>query len=223
MPMLAYCMLDPAVQIAVPPRGVRDSAVESLVESGIRCIVSNLDSPDLDSPANPAPQFHKDDALRLHHVVSAIFQQAAVIPFRFPTLLPESELRAFVQQNSAAYLEALSRLREMVQMELRIVSNQTPASVPASGTDYLRTLHAVTKARDDASATAREAAGDLAQDWRTRPLAQGLRCYALVRRDDIEPFRQRMQALPISDIVTLTVNGPWPATEFLEPGGAAGP
>src|SRR5258708_18501396 len=124
MPMLAYCMLDPAVQIAVPPRGVRDSAVESLVESGIRCIVSDLDSPSLESPANPAPQFHNDDALRLHHVVSAIFQQAAVIPFRFPTLLPESELRAFVQENSAAYLEALSRLREMVQMELRIVSKQ---------------------------------------------------------------------------------------------------
>src|SRR5579859_1065476 len=115
MPILAYCMLDPAVQIALPSRGVRDSAIENLVESGVRCIVS-----DLHSSSSPAPQFHKEDALRLHHVVSAVFLQAAVIPFRFPTLLPESDLRAFVKENSAAYISALSRLREMVQMELRI-------------------------------------------------------------------------------------------------------
>src|ERR1700756_516735 len=101
MPILAYCMLDPAVQIALPPLGVRDSAVESLVESGIRCIVSRLDS-----PTAAAPRFQKEDALRLHHVVSAVFQQAAVIPFRFPTLLPESDLRAFMKENSAAYLAA---------------------------------------------------------------------------------------------------------------------
>jgi hypothetical protein len=222
MPILAYCMLDPAVKIAVPPLGVRDSAIESLVESAIRCIVSNLDSPDLGSLSNSAPHFQKDDALRLHQVVSAIFQQAAVIPFRFPTLLPESELRAFVKENSAAYLGALSRLREMVQMELRITSTQSPTTTSVSGTEYLRTLQTTTRARDDTAAAAREAAGPLAQDWRNRPVAQGLRCYALVRRDDIGSIRERMQAFPISDMVTVTVSGPWPATEFLEATGAEG-
>ena len=222
MPLLAYCMLDPAAQIALPPRGVRDSAVESLVESGIRCVVSNFDSPNVDLPANPAPHFQKEDALRLHYVMSAIFQQAAIIPFRFPTLLPESDLRAFVKENSAAYLAALSRLREMVQMELRIATTPSPTATSVSGTEYLRALQAAAKARDDAAAAARDAAGPFAQEWRIRPLAQGLRCYALVRRDETGPFQERMQALPISDIVTVAVSGPWPATEFLEPTRAEG-
>jgi hypothetical protein len=217
MPTLAYCMLDPAAPVTVPSRGVRDAAVESLVESGIRCIVSHLD---LSSSPQPAGQLQKEDALQLHHVVSTLFQQAAVIPFRFPTLLPESELRAFVKENSAAYLEALSRLREMVQMELRITSKQGPPVAPASGTEYLQALQASTRAADNAADTARDWAGALAQDWRERPLAQGLRCYALVRRQDVEAFRDKMHALPISDMVTATINGPWPATEFLQPPGA---
>jgi hypothetical protein len=210
-------MLDPAAPVTVPPRGVRDAAVESLFEAGIRCIVSQLD---LSSSPQPAQQLQKEDALQLHHVVSTLFQQAAVIPFRFPTLLPESELREFVKQNSAVYREALSRLREMVQMELRITSKQGPPVAPASGTEYLQALQASTRAADNAADAARNLSRSLAQDWRERPLGQGLRCYALVRRQDVEAFREKMRSLPIGDMVTATINGPWPATEFLEQSGA---
>src|SRR5258706_5688439 len=139
MPILAYCMLDPAVPVALPPRGVRDSAVETLVESGIRCIVSHFDLP---SSPETAPQFEKDDALQVHRVVNAVFQQVAVIPFRFPTLLQESDLRAFVKEKSVAYLDALSRLREMVQMEVGIALPESQRATPASGAEYLRTLQA---------------------------------------------------------------------------------
>ena len=212
-------MLDPVAQITVPQFGVRDAAIESLVESGIRCIVSHFDFP---AAAGTVPQFRKDDALQLHHVVTAVFQQAAVIPFRFPTLLPESELRGFVKEKSQAYLDALSRLREMVQMEVRIASKASAPATPASGTEYLQALQARTKALEEAAALLRNLAGALAQDWRERPLAQGLRCYALVRRDQIGPFRERMRSLPVGDMVTLAISGPWPATEFLEPRDAGG-
>jgi hypothetical protein len=146
-----------------------------------------------------------------------IFAQAAVIPFRFPTTLEsEQELRTFLAAGAAGYLEALARLRDLIQMELRISVAPAASSSPSSGREYLQAREARARALADGAAAARAASRQLLQDWRARESRSGLRCYALVRRANVGEFEDLMRALVPPQGVTMVVSGPWPATEFLE-------
>src|SRR5207247_42319 len=102
--------------------------------------------------------------------------------FRFPTVLEkeEEELREFLHKNAAAYLGALARLREMVQMEVRIILKRDGGGPATSGTEYLRTRQASSKAQAEVAAAVRAAVSGLIEDWRERTTAQGVRCYGLV-------------------------------------------
>ena len=62
---------------------------------------------------------------------------------------------------------------------------------------------------------ARAELGDMVVDWKERPTDQGLRCYALIKRQQVSDFQQRMQATKLASPKPAIVSGPWPATEFL--------
>jgi hypothetical protein len=212
MPLLPYCMMVAGTPDTLPEAGVHNAAVESLVELGVECVFSRMEK---------ASGLGRGDALQFHAVINAIFQQVAVIPFRFPTVLEkEEELREFLYKNAGAYLGALARLREMVQMEIRIILKQS-VEATASGTEYLRKRQASSRAQAEVVAAARGAVGGLAEDWRERSTAQGMRCYALVRRGEDASFRERLGPLRESGRASVTVSGPWPPAEFVEPQGGA--
>jgi len=189
--------------------GVQEATVESLAESGVRCFFSRVD--ELGTDANR----FRDDALRFHGVLREILDRAAVAPFRFPTLLgDERELREFLAGQAAAYAEDLRRLRGMVQMEVRI-RPEAGFSHPQSGKEYMEARTAEARRLSALAESIHAGAGELASQWRARQETGGLRCYALLRREQVAEFEQRARSLSPVQGASILVSGPWPASEFL--------
>ena len=81
----------------------------------LRCFVSDFAA---QMPYAPVPEMVK----AFNQVLQRIFAQAVIIPFRFPTIVEsEDMLRQFVESRSAEYSGALKRLRNKVQMDVRII------------------------------------------------------------------------------------------------------
>jgi hypothetical protein len=207
--ILPYCIVAEA-SINAPATGVRETAVEEMDEDGLRCFYSRFE--------RQPESFTKEDVLQFHSTVQALFQHVAVIPFRFPTIVrSEQELRQFLHEKSAVYRATFEKLRNLVQMEVRIVNAaEYPAGAAASGKEYLQRRLAAKRHRELGVAWAQRAVEDLCLDWRQRQTRDAVRCYALVLRENIGHFQNKIKAFSPSKNVHLFVSGPWPATEFIE-------
>ncbi len=198
---------------------MRGAAVYVVEHAGLFCFVSEH--------APPPREFTREDALAFHRVVRDVFRHAAVIPFRFPTLLPnEEELRAFLDPQAADYREELQRLREFVQMEVGIAIHAGEAAAGGSaapgrkqpragaGADDLHQRQVQHGSLEATAGRLKAAAGTLAHAWHDHEISKGLRCSALVARADVEEFRERLAELGELPH-KVVVSGPWPATEFM--------
>lgn len=200
MMLLLYCMAEGNPLASMPPRGVREAAVESLSHASLACYFSRYEA----FPGGSAEALKKD-ALDFHWTVNHVFEKQAVIPFRFPTLLPsEDDLKTFLERNHDAYLADLRRLHDSVQMEVRI---SVPAEAPASdtGTAYL-------KAKFDGAQRVIELENLMKSaaeaEWKQR----GSRYFALIPRGVVTEFRDKIARLGQA---SLRVSGPWPPTEYV--------
>lgn len=210
MPVLAYCMVEAEGAAAMPPAGVRGAPVQPLLAAGLCCPCSEMEV-----PRDGASAFTREDALVFHRTVGHFFARAAVIPFRFPTVLEtEDLLRDFLNEHAARYHELLRSFQDVVQMELRLSAEQRPTDA-GSGTDYLRARQASAQALHGAAQAAQSAARGLSREWRCRNTARGLHCFALVGRDAVQDFRQCIAALTPPAGVAVIAGGPWPPLEFL--------
>jgi len=209
MPLLPYCIVEAGLQLSVSPRGVQGAAVEQVCDAGLCCFYSRVGSlpPDASSV--------KQAALEFHAVVSSVFNQAAVIPVRFPTLVADlNELTAHLGSRAAEYREALQRLRGLVQMEIRI-STSAQETTAGSGTQYLRNRQQRTAGLEEAASNIRAQMQSILADWRERETSKGWRCYALIARSDVMKFQGMVRSLEAPVGLQLAVSGPWPATEFI--------
>jgi len=200
--LLLYCMSEARPGAPAPPRGVRNASVEVTQHAGLACYFSRYD----EFGGGSADEL-KQDALDFHWAINHVFQQQAVVPFRFPTLLSDSaELDKFLQEHASAYLGDLKRLRDRVQMEVRASVQASQAAASASGTAYM-------KAKFDAAQAAVELERQMKRavpeaEWKQR----AHRYFALIARGKEQSFRDAMAALGRSD---LRVSGPWPPSEFV--------
>lgn len=211
MPLLPYCMIEAELQLSPVPGGVQGATVEQVCDSGLCCFYSKIEQLASD------PASVKDSALQFHKVVSSIFAHAAVVPFRFPTLVADvEELTLHLRSHAAEYRDALVRLRGMVQMEVRI-STAPPGAARTSGTQYLRDRQSRHAQLRDGASEVQSAAQSILADWRERDTNQGLRCYALVPRAQTTKFQEMVRSVEAPNGVQLSVTGPWPATEFIKP------
>jgi hypothetical protein len=214
MPLLVYCVLEAAAAVQEPARGVGGTQLEQLQEFGLCCFFSRFETREQLSRI-PAVE----SALAFHQVLQAVLRHATLIPFRFPTLVEnEGELRENLQENGPRYAQALGRLRDLVQMEIRIsaLKENGGASKAISGSDYLRERKARAQTLASAVEQFRQATREWVADWREHQGPEGLRCYALVPRNAVTRFQQAAQALTPS-VAGARVSGPWPPAEFLEP------
>lgn len=220
MPVLAYCLSETR-PVEFSGKGVGDLPVENLEHNGVRCYFSRSDSRDqiLGPPA-------KQMALQFHKVIAEIFDEVAVIPFRFPTILEdEPELRAYLVEQGTSQKESLRRLREFVQMEIHLLhksssSNfgeptQTERTSETTGTQYLRARQAKQRELADLGMDLRRSAEKFIREWRERPSAQGLRCVALIERRAVNNFKDCLANARVSADLSVRISGPWPASEFL--------
>lgn len=219
MPVLAYCLTD-ARGLSAPAHGVEDVLVEFVEQDGLKCFFSRTRSIDaiLGLPTKRA-------ALAFHEVIQAIFTQAAVVPFRFPTILEnEAELLGYMFQQKEVFTEALDRLRDMVQMDIRLsrtskgdgqlLANRHSSS-QITGAQYLEARRMQQRDLADSAAPFRGLGNDLICDWRERASAQGLHCFALIRRTVLDAFKTRVAAVHLPPDLVARVSGPWPASEFV--------
>ncbi len=202
MPLLLYCLAESEPAVPPPPQGVRGRPVERQAFAGMQCYYSVFPH----APAN----LSKEDALAFHSVVTAIFAKAAVTPFRFPTVLEgEDELEVYLETEGHDLLESLQRLREFVQMEVRLSygaeSGKGHAKLGAHAREIL----------EQVAGSVRESLEEAIRAWHTREFPNGLRCYALISRGEVASFRHKAEGLKTEGAVRLAVSGPWPPTEFL--------
>lgn len=213
MPLLAYCMMEAAATVEKPSAGVGGTTLQELRESGLLCFFSCFESREQLARIPAA-----DSALAFHGVVQALFRQAILIPFRFPTLAQdEGELRGWLREGAARFSEALARLRETAQMEIHIrpAEHHQPGPPPATGREYLRRKASRAAGLSETAEQFRKATLPWVMEWRQRQARAEIRCYALVQRRAIAAFEAAAQAL--SDSLPGTrLSGPWPPAEFLE-------
>jgi Gas vesicle synthesis protein GvpL/GvpF len=206
--ILPYCIVADS-EVSAPTSGVQRMAVEELTRNGLRCFYSTL--------AQRPESFTQDDALLFYATVQAVFEQVAVIPFRFPTLLEaKPQLEEFLVGKAQDYTAALAELRDFVQMELRILPQSGEPVSSTSGKDYMTQRLKSKQALESAAGAARSAVADLCANWRQQETREALRCYALVARKNTAPFQEKMKAFATVEDVRVLVSGPWPATEFIE-------
>lgn len=201
--LLLYCMAEADAQAELPPRGVRGAAVEAMKRGALACYFSRYEQ-----FGGGSADALKQDALDFHWVVNHVFQQRAVIPFRFPTLLSElPALESFLDQHAPAYLADLQRLRGLVQMEVRLPPPVAEAvAATTSGTAYMKAkFDAAQKVVEMENRVKSAAPG---REWRHR----AGRYFVLIPRGDEAPFREKIAALGEA---SLRVSGPWPPSEFV--------
>ena len=211
VPMLLYGITeaDAIIDAEALRSGVCEAAVESVAESGVRCFYSRVEKFVADGKSFRA------NALRFHNVLRTIMEHATIVPFRFPTLLEtQEEIREFVGSHAAAYAEDLRRLRGQVQMEVRI-KLQGVSAEPQSGREYMDSRLAESRALTAHAGAVFEAARELITDWHVHEEAHGVHCYALVPREQVAAFEERVRAPSPVEGASILVSGPWPPSEFL--------
>lgn len=203
--LLAYCVFESS-ENSFQAAGVDDQPVRRLDFQDLVALYSDFSS---------GRGLNQEDALRFHSVLKSVFDKQGIIPFRFPTFLDsEAALRDVLRENYARYLADLSRLRDFVQMELRISLEQQKEN-RASGKDYLESKREHARILQRALQAVRDSAGELISGLKDRPGDQGIRIYALTKRAEVALFRERIHGMNLPAALRILVSGPWPPTEFL--------
>ena len=210
MPLLLYCVAEASAALD-SGTGVASSVVARSEHSGLSMFYSENQSTEswLKSPVrNSAKEFHR--------IQQALFRSAAIIPFRFPTILESHEkLRQHLSEHAAEYQTALNQFAKFVQMDIALT--QAPsASAISSGREYLRDRQRRTHTLEQLAAEFRREVEPLISDWRQRSTSNGLRCFALVERKRVAGFNQKMKTASVSPDVSARVSGPWPVAAFLD-------
>jgi len=209
MQVLPYCILLANPTLELPVHGVQDFEIQIIAADRLMALYSEIENNRLSA------QTFQKDALAFHNVVHGVFASTAVIPFRFPTSLSLTELTGHLRKESERYERFLNIHAEHVQMELRLAA---PAPALAdrplrSGTEHLRGRALRQRRLGDAADELRQLLSAEALEWRERDTPEGVRLFALVRRDRVPGFRERLGES--GPELSVRWSGPWPATEFL--------
>src|SRR4051812_25189922 len=118
--LLLYCMCELG---SIPATGIRGTHIRHAERDDVVIVYSDF---------TPSPDSVKDDALAFHQTNQQIFQNRIIIPFRFPTTLPdEAAARDFLNKHAAEYRAELERLRPFVQMDV-LITEQREHTVDAT-------------------------------------------------------------------------------------------
>lgn len=160
-----------------------------------------------------------DSVKHFHAVLRQVFANQAILPFRFPTIVAdEKEAEDHLRKEAAQYAAQLRRFHDDCQMEVVITDKSAGESNgrSKSGTEYLREKQKREERLRLAADAIRNLSTEFASDWKQRHTRNGLRLFALVKRDSVPQFLDRMRAFSVPPGLEARVTGPWPVTEFAE-------
>jgi hypothetical protein len=209
--VLAYCIAEQQKRIDIPESGVEAAAIRWIDVDALRCFVSDCDA---QMPRERVPEMVK----AFNEVLQRIFAQTAIIPFRFPTLVEdEAALRRFVERRSAEYRSALRRLRDKVQIDVRIMTRPKRAETSSrSGKAYLQEKSALQREAQSILQEFRGVSHSVAEEWGQGAAPDGIRAFALVERSSLPIFLKEIAKVAIPAGISARVTGPWPPSEFIE-------
>jgi len=221
MPALLYCVTQPNPEVKLAT-GVADAAVHSRELLGVRVYWSECDNPQSLGEAESL----KKAALEFHRVLREILAVTTPIPFRFPTLLENSDvLEQHLAPEQELYRDALARVDGAVQYEIVgtwAEEQQTDLATPVSGREYLKRRQEALGRVAAVEGKLKTVTADTVREWRGREQNKKHRWFALVPRAERERFIASLRTAGASEGVRLRLSGPWPPSEFVAPRGSRG-
>ncbi len=212
MPLLMYCLASASAALKSSTTGVAEMPVCRREESGVAVFYSNSSSAEIWLHA-----CLRDSALRFHRVTMEIFESAAIIPFRFPTVLENDlALAEHLACRAAEYKRELEKFANQVQMEVRISFVGESSGQVQSGADFLRGRQKKHQTLESLAEEVRVRTQEVTVDRRQRRFARGLNAFLLLDREHLQKFKDKVATIPIPRELEVRVSGPWPVTEFLE-------
>jgi Gas vesicle synthesis protein GvpL/GvpF len=211
--VLAYCVAEQQTQFSSLGTGVEGAPVRWIDAGRLRCFVSDFAA---QMPYAPVPEMVR----AFNQVLQRIFAQAVIIPFRFPTIVEsEDTLRQFVESRAAEYSGALERLRNKVQMDVRIIfkaRESVNSSSSKSGREYLEGRRGRYQQAQSVMDEFRRVSNSLAEEWIQRDTPSGIRSFALVDRSSLAVFLEIIGSVVTPADISARITGPWPPSEFVE-------
>lgn len=205
MSLLLYCVAPEAVgETAV--RGVGGAAVRSHVHAGLRYFISEFSTEKM-PPVETA-------AREVHAIVNDVFSRGPVLPFRYPTVLQQhTELVHLAAERGEPFADFMRHVGMRVQMDVRLTAAE-PGESASSGRAYLETRIQANDRLREVSEQCRMLAE--VGDWRAVQRGGNLVCHALIGRDEVISFQERMRRLDLPGGMKAIVSGPWPPAGFWE-------
>lgn len=191
---------------------MKEAPVRSIDMDTLRCFVSDFGG---HVPQEPLPEMVK----AFNRVLQQIFEQAVIIPFRFPTIVEsEDVLRKFITSRATEYSSALHRLRNKVQIDVRIsIDKDTEAAVISqSGKNYLEIKKAGYQRVQSILEEFQRVSDSLAEKWVERDTPSGIRGFALLDRSSLSVFLEKIGRVHTPAGISARITGPWPPSEFVE-------
>ena len=206
---LAYCAFLDREGISRPRSGVGGETVNEIAQGPLRLLWSEVEWP-FDSAAL------QRNAVEFHGVVSHMFSQGAVVPFRLLSVFDDQEsLAAFVVAHHTGFVADLERLADFVQMESVIYVGREAAATGISGKAYLELKAELLRGVEGYIQRLREALDPICHGVKARESKNGSRVFALVKRGNEAKFHELVEKVPIPERLSRRLSGPWPASEFL--------
>lgn len=205
MSLLLYCVALESVG-ETGNRGVGGSVVQSHVHGALRYFVSWLPAENMPPVAMAARE--------VLAVVNDVFSRGPVLPFRYPTVLQQqAELVNLAAERGESFADFLRYVGMRVQMDVRLTVGK-PDDPPSSGRAYLASRIQAKDRLRQASEQCRQLAE--VGDWRAVQRGGNLVCHALIGRDEVISFQERMRRLDLPGGMKAIVSGPWPPAGFWE-------
>lgn len=193
----------------MPSIGVGGAAIQVLESGSLNLLWSEVGWP-------LASESIQNDAVEFHRVITHVFSQAAVVPFRLLTVFDDVQaLASFVAGVQNDFLADLERLKDMVQMECVIYFKPARDADRSSGQAYLRQKAEVRRSIDEYSNAVKNSLAPLTRDLRIREVNTGSRIFCLVERGNESLFRSNVEGIAVPAGLERRLSGPWPPAEFL--------
>ncbi|HXG95254.1 MAG TPA: GvpL/GvpF family gas vesicle protein [Blastocatellia bacterium] len=236
MNLYAYCLSNQPINNAIErAAGVANTLVRLIEVEGIRAIISEIGAERV--------TLTRENVLTHEAVIRRVLSQTTPLPFRFGTIVARSQLEDYIRANRMRIITALDRVRDAVEMNVKILSNldaqkisadeathhtmQDEYEKPGPGAAFLlakRREIAIDEARaaeaEEIAAWLAESVGDAARETiiQVRPRGSIIVDAAhLVERARLTDYRERIaRARNERGELRLLASGAWPPYSFCD-------
>ena len=222
MKLYAYCLIEDDGAFDPTTRGISGAPVRLLHIDELAVLVSDFES---DTVA-----VTRENALAHAAVVGSVLYRTTPLPYRFGTLITESQLRSYITTRKPALQTRFAHVRGCVEMSVKIIrelstDNTPPADAITSGTTFLQEKRRELLGSEAKAAEATEISTWLSEQVQgltrdeqvtVRPSEKLVVAAAhLVERDKIPQYRASMAAARESrPELHFLLSGPWPPYSF---------